>query len=97
MYKKPASAGLKKAPRSKRRVELADPDIFADRFTLLLEDSQAPVTPVKITKVSSSKDSDWVIKPVASTSSTAQVTDSLDPDRSHQSVFLVVHRNDHVS
>ncbi len=95
-YKKPASAGLKKAPRTQRRVEKEEPQLFLDRTAAVPGVSSQKVTPIKLTKTASKtgvSQSAWSVAPRGN-STNGERMDPLNPDRHLEKQFLLVHQSD---
>lgn len=99
LFQKPAAAGLKKAPRSKRRSEKGEPELFVDRVRGAEEESRQ-VTPIKMRKIhpTTSKEptneEKWAVLPKEVPSTAANGYDPLNPDRSIKKAFYLVHRRD---
>ena len=91
-YRKPLSAGLKKEPRPKRRIEKGEAEIFIDRAATL-PPTTSQVTPIKLSKVSQElSDGDTSTWSVVESS---VHNDPLNPDRHVSKEYFLVHRNDH--
>ncbi|XP_065060451.1 uncharacterized protein LOC135687737 [Rhopilema esculentum] len=98
-YEKPASAGLKTAPRVKRRVEKEEPIIFVDRTLTLPVMSKDKVTPIKLAKVGEDQvqktaNSTWTVVSQQKRGKDSSPIDPLNPDRKVAKVFQLVHRCD---
>lgn len=97
-YSKPAAAGLKKAPRAKRRIEKGEPELFVERIQTSIE----AVTPIKISK-KKGKD-EWKVTKNGAAANDDEVPthsryedqemDPLNPDRPNRKSFYLVHRKD---
>eukprot|EP00112_Aurelia_sp_Birch-Aquarium-sp1_P021630 Seg5874.1 transcript_id=Seg5874.1/GoldUCD/mRNA.D3Y31 product="hypothetical protein" protein_id=Seg5874.1/GoldUCD/D3Y31 len=95
-YKKPASAGLKKAPRAQRRVEKEEPQFFLDRTAAVPVVSNPKVTPIKLKKSATKpgvSQSAWSVAQRGN-STNEDTNDPLNPDRHLEKKFLLVHRSD---
>lgn len=96
LYSKPAAAGLKKAPREKRRSEKEEPEIFLERSSVRKQNTKDVVSPLKLSKVqtSSSADDGWEITDNVQGITDDDVHDPLNPDRPYKKHFFLVHRKD---
>ena len=96
MYVKPVNAGLKKAPRVKRRCEKGEAEFFYDRIPTARDTSQvfvdSKVTPIKVRKKESAIGENWAVVPKPCVENNF---DTLNPDRVVKKCFYLVHRDDH--
>ena len=91
-YKKPAEAGWKRKPGSKRRADMPEPDIFDD-IVPFVQKNVNQVTPLKITK-SKTKNTSWEVQKNLSPAAAVHTADMLDPMRVNTKVYTLVHKSD---
>ena len=101
-YQKLASAGLKKAPRVKRRVEKKEPAFFLDRTlgqSLMPKDKVTPIELANIghDQIQTKEQSSSTVLPRQKRNSSPAMLDPLNPDRklSQQFQFQLIHHSDH--